>query len=106
MEIKKKLITNVTILNINTAPLVSMISNALIAGRPLYWADRTLFSWEPFPPNECVIEEAMKGNIFYFSLTTCDLEIFQESLTDNNNQKVSVINLNHHTLWREVLKNV
>lgn len=106
MEIIKNLIKKVTILQTNKAPLVSMISNALINGKPLYWADRTLFSWEPFPPSDFMLEEALKGHICYFSITTCEMPEFKESLSDSNNQKVPIVNLNHHEFWRELLKNV
>lgn len=103
MEISKNNIKSVTINTINQGELTSMITNSLINGKPLCWSNGTLFSFEPYAMTDWTQQEAAAGNIYYFSITHCKMDQYKEALTDDNNQAVPIINLDHHAFWKEIL---
>ena len=106
MEIESNNIKKVVINTINDASIEAMISNALINGKALCWCNGILFSFEPYLMMDWTAKEAAAGTIYYFSLTKCEMEEYSETLDDGNNNKIPILNLNHHSFWKKVLAHV
>ena len=81
---------------VNDAPIKSMIANALINGHPLFWCNGIVFSNEPNLMSDWTSQELAAGNVYYFSLTKCEMKEYKKTLDDGNNSKIPVINMDHH----------
>lgn len=106
MEIESNIVKKVSFGVVNDAPIESMVQNALTNGKPLCWSNGTLFSFEPFAFTEWSSKEAAAGNVYYLSLTKCPMDKYESAITDDNNNSIPVLNLDHHAFWKEVLANV
>ncbi len=106
MEIVSNNIKKCVINTINDASIEAMTSNALFNCKALCWTNGILFSFEPYLMMDWTAKEAAAGNIYYFSLTKSKMEKYVPELADGSNNKIPVLNLDHHSFWKEVLEKI
>lgn len=107
MEIVKDNIKKVTIGVVNDSEVDTMVLNAVINERPLFWCNGTLLSMEPYGIMDWTAQEAAAGNIYFLSLTKAAMEKYQYKLIhEDTKAEVPVVNMDNNTFWREILANV
>jgi len=107
MEILKDTIKKVSFGVVNDSDVDTMVLNALINEKALFWCNGTLLSTEAFGMMDWTAKEAAAGNVYFLSLTKAPMEKYQHKLIHQDSKaEVPVVNLDNNKFWLEVLGSV